>query len=137
MYCRFCYIPWRCHDGQQYTNCKCQLVLGSGNLSNKIQRYSMGQCVWKPWRCTISMADGVVFRPWNSSTYLPSSQLDIFRLAWCLKCGVNKLVTTSRQPVTISDRHHALGLSVFPRIMIGLSLFQTAASLELVYYKLG
>ena len=97
---RFCCTPWRCHYSQQYPNSKCQLVLGSGNLSNKIQKYSLGQCVWKPWRCTICMADGVVFSPWNSSTYLPSSQLDIFRLACCMKCGVKRLVTNQSSLVT-------------------------------------
>ena len=50
-------------------------------------------------------------------------QVSMLYEMWCKKAG--------DKPVITSDRQHSLGLSVFPRIMIDLSLFWTAASLEL------
>ena len=50
-------------------------------------------------------------------------QVSMLYEMWCKKAG--------DKPVITSDRQHSLGLSVFPRIMIDLSLLWTAASLEL------
>lgn len=83
-HCRFCHIPGRCHYGQQHGSCKRKLVLGSSNLSNKSEGHTMGQYIWKPWWCPIWVAVRLVFRLWNSSTFLPCSEFVIFRSAWIL-----------------------------------------------------